>query len=234
MIVGIEIGMLLPDINPWWGILGYGLMLVSLFVMAALKPENNAMLIGFSGIPIIRIVAYGIPFSSPNPTLYFGLMGLILLFYIVVTLRLPEIAEFHILKFPSNWLVQIAIMLSGAAVGYFQFLVYPQKQIDFSSRLEFIFFIAALILLAFVEEVIFRGIVLNGFIKKFSPTISILFAAFLYTSLFIQFGSIELGSVVFLASLFYGFAVIRSSGLYGVVGAHFLSSLLYYLILPIK
>jgi membrane protease YdiL (CAAX protease family) len=230
-IIGVEISLLL-GIKPGWGVLVYGLMLISLLVFAALDPEGSPMLIGLSGIPIIRIVGYSIPFSSATLTAYFGVTGLVLLFYIVPTLRIPGLAAFQILKFPRTWLVQISIIISGVAVGFGQFLVYPQKTLYFNGSLEFITFIAALALSAFVEEVIFRGIALTGLTKRFSPGIGIVFAALIYTSLFIPFGSIELGLVMFLTSLFYGFAVVRSAGLYGVMGAHFVSSLLYYLILP--
>ena len=231
-IIGIEISMSLLEINPGWGILVYGLMLISMLVFAALKPENSSMLIGLSGIPIFRIVAYSIPFSSATITTHFGVIGLVMLFYIVPTLRSPEFAPALILKFPRNWLIQISIILSGVVVGFCQFFVYPQKELYFNGSLGFITFIATLALLAFVEEVIFRGIAVTGFTKTFSTGIGIVFVAFIYASLFIPFGSIELGLVMFLASLYYSFAVIRSSGIYGVIGAHFVSSLLYYLLLP--
>jgi membrane protease YdiL (CAAX protease family) len=231
-ILGIETSMLLLDIDPGWGMLFYGLTLISLLVLAALKPEDRPMLIGYSGVPIIRLVAFGIPFSSITLTAHFGVTGLILLFYIIPTLRIPELSISHILRFPHNWLIQTSIIIMGAVVGLCQFLVYPQKTLYFNSSLELITFIATLILLAFVEEIIFRGIALTGFIKRFSLGISIVFVALIYTSLFIPFSSFELGLVMFVTSIFYSFAVVRSSGLYGVIGAHFVSSLLYYLILP--
>jgi membrane protease YdiL (CAAX protease family) len=190
------------------------------------------MLIGFAGVPIIRIVAFGIPSSSATLTAHFGVTGLVSLFYIIATVRMPEIAASHILKIPRNWLTQVYITLSGVAVGYFQFLVFPQKALNVNGLLEITAFIVTLVLLAFVEEVIFRGIALTGFTNRFNPGISIVLTAIIYTSLFIPFGSVELGSVMFLTSLFYGFAVVKSSGLYGVIGAHFVSSLLYYLLLP--
>jgi membrane protease YdiL (CAAX protease family) len=230
-ITGIELGLLL-GINPGWGTLAYGLMLISLIIVAALAPENRLILIGFSGVPIIRIVTYGIPFNNVSLTAYLGVTGLVLLFYIIPTLRTPELGVSRIFPPPRKGLIQIFIILGGVAVGFCQFLVYPQKILYFSSSLELITFIAALSLLAFVEVVIFSGIALTGFTKAFSPGIGIVLAAFIYTSLFIPFGSVGLGLVMFLTSLFYGFATVRFSGIYGVIGAHFVSSLLYYLFLP--
>lgn len=230
-ITGIEIGLFLDD-KPVWAIVGYGFVLISSLVIAALKPESSALLIGFSGIPIIRIVALGIPFSYATPTAHFGFVGLILLSYIIPAIRITEFAESQILKIPTNWLIQIFIIISGFVVGYCQFLVYPQEPLLFTGSLETIIFIGALVLLSFVEEVIFRGIALSGFSKAFSPTIGIILVSFIYTTLFIPFGSFELGIVIFLTSLFYSFAVEKFTGLYGVIGAHIVSSLLYYLILP--
>jgi len=230
-IMGIEVSLLL-GVKPAWGVLVYGLMLSSLFVFAALVLEVRSILIGLSGIPIIRIVSYGIPFSNITLTTHFGMTGFILLFYVFISVRMPDLEISHILKFPRNWLTQILIIIGGIVVGFCQFWVYPQSALYFSGPFELIAFVAALALLAFVEEVIFRGMALTGFTKRFSPALSVVFVAFAYTSLFIPFSSIGVGLVMFLTSLFYGFAVVRSSGLYGVIGAHIVSSILYYLILP--
>lgn len=230
-IMGIEVSLLL-GIRPAWGVLVYGLMLISLFVFAALEFEDRPILIGLSGIPIIRIVSYGIPFSNITLTTHFSVTGFILFIYAIIAIRMPNLELSHVLKFPRNWLAQTLIIMGGIVVGFCQSWAYPQRVLYFSSPLEFIAFIATLALLAFVEELIFRGMALNGFSKRFSPALSIIFVTFTYTSLFIPFSSIRLGLVMFLASLFYGFAVVRSSGIYGVVGAHFVSSILYYLVLP--
>ena len=230
-IIGIEVSLLLGT-NPGWGILIYGFMLVSLLVFAALDPENGPLLIGLSAVPIVRIVAYGIPFSNTTLTTHFGIIGLILLFYIIPAVRMPKLEISHILALPRNWAIQLSIVISGVIVGFCQSFVFPQETLYFSGLFELIAFIAVLVLSAFVEEVIFRGIVLAGFAKRFSQSFSVIFVAFIYTSLFIPFGSIELGLVIFLTSLFYGLLVIRYSGLYGVIGAHFVSSIFYYLILP--
>ena len=78
-IIGIEAGLLL-SINPGWGVLVYGFMLVSLLIFAALEQENSPILIGLSSVPIVRIVAYGLSSSNATLTAYFGITGLILLF----------------------------------------------------------------------------------------------------------------------------------------------------------
>jgi membrane protease YdiL (CAAX protease family) len=227
----VEINMLL-DHNPGWGALVYGLILISLMIVAALAPDDRIMLIGFTGVPIIQIVAYGIPFSNIELTVYFGTTGLILLFYIIPALRTPDFAGSRFLTTPPNWLIQVAIIGCGAVVGLCQFLVYPPETLYFNGSLDLVTFIATLLLLAFAEEVIFRYIALTGFSRKLSLGIGNIFVAFVYTCLFIPFGSIGLNVVMFFVSLFYGFAAVRSSSLYGVIGAHFVSSFLYYLILP--
>ena len=231
-IIGIEVS-LLQGINPGWGILVYGLMLVGLIVFAALEPDDSLVFISMSGLPIIRIIGYGVPFSNTTLTVHFAITGLILLFYIVPLVRMPEIAEYKILKIPQNWLAQVFVIASGVIVGYYQYSVFPQNTIDFQSALELVTFVAAIGLLAFVEEIIFRGVLLTGFAKRFSDSASILFSALLYTSMFIPFGSVGVIFIIFLVSLFYGLVSLRISGLYGVIGAHFISSLFYYLIFTI-
>jgi len=230
-IVGIE-SCLNSGINPAWGVLAYGILLTSLLIFAALKPEDSLMLIGLSAIPIIQIIAYGIPYSSITMTVQFGITGFILLFYIIPALRIPEVADSKILKPPDNWLTQILIILSGAAIGYCQFYVYPQATLRFTGAFESTAFIISLALMAFSEEVVFRGMVLSGFVKRFNFGMGIVLAALVYTSLFIPYNSIELGMTVFLTSLWFGFAALKSSGLFGVIGGHFVSSIFYYLILP--
>lgn len=229
--VGIEVS-LLQGIKPVWGISAYGLMLISLLALAAWSPENSPMLIGFTGIPIIRMIAFGTPFTNESLTLQLGITGLVMLFALIPIMRLTEFSPAQFLKAPANWWIQITIMVAGIGVGYLQFLVYPHGSLEFRGAFAGILFIVVLLLSAFVEELFFRGVALKGMTTEFGKVIGLVFAALLYAGLFIPFGSVGLVIVMLLTAGLYGIAVTRFGGYYGVIGAHFLSAVFYYLVLP--
>lgn len=232
-IIAVAEVLLLQGVLPVWVMAIYGLMLISLIGLAAWNSENLLMYVGLASVPVVRIVAFGTPYSGGSLTIHFGITGLVLLFYIIAALRIPEVAGLHLLEIPQNLLVEIAVMIAGAVIGYLQFLVHPQAELLFDNSIGIGIFIAVLVLSAFVEEVMFRGIALTGFANQFGKNIGNVFVSLLYAFLFIPFGSFQLGLVMFLTSLLYGYVFNRTSKLYGIIGAHFVSAVFYYLIFPV-
>ncbi|WP_430682031.1 CPBP family intramembrane glutamic endopeptidase [Maribacter aestuarii] len=83
--------------------------------------------------------------------------------------------------------------------------------------------IAVLVIAPFFEETIFKGIFLDGLLKKNRPMISILFTAFLFSILHLN---PYLVSTIFLFAVFTGWLYYRTRNLALVIWVHFLHNLI--------
>lgn len=81
--------------------------------------------------------------------------------------------------------------------------------------------ITACICAPIIEEIILRGIILGGFLKKFNPTFSIFLSALLFSLLH---GNIHQSVNAFLLGLFLGYVYFRTKSLYLAIFCHFVNN----------
>ena len=94
--------------------------------------------------------------------------------------------------------------------------------------------ILILMLIAFTEELVFRGLIQQSIERAVeSPLPAILLTTILYTTFFISHASGPELILVALTSLFFGYVVSRGKSIIGVTISHALLNVSYLIILPI-
>ncbi|GAB6168890.1 hypothetical protein JCM1393_13500 [Clostridium carnis] len=83
------------------------------------------------------------------------------------------------------------------------------------------FFFSAIIYAPFIEEILFRGILLNGLLNKYSAKVAIPISAFLFAFIHLNFHQ---GVNAFILGLFLGFIFYKTKSLYLVIFCHFLNN----------
>lgn len=141
---------------------------------------------------------------------------------------------------PGSWgrraAVQTAIF-SGLCVAVLVPLAVFSGYVHFDPKFPDIFWIWALnnlIFVCFAEEVIFRGVIQNHFVKvanrwQISPTVPLMLTALLFGLMHFQGG---LAYIIFatIAGLFYGYAYHRTGRLESAITVHFLLNLCHFLL----
>src|SRR5437879_8811402 len=115
--------------------------------------------------------------------------------------------EFAILR-PADWIPQepAALLLSGGVV----------------------FFLAT----GLSEELIFRGVLLKRAVEALDERYGLLYVTAIFASLHFYFLSATDMAFVFAVGLFYGFVVLNTKNLWGVILSHSLGNVILYLVAP--
>lgn len=87
-------------------------------------------------------------------------------------------------------------------------------------------FITSITYAPIVEEIICRGIVLSGLLKKFSPGLSIFISSLLFA---IMHGNIHQGINAFLLALFLGYIYYRTKSIFLCIFTHFFNNAFVFL-----
>ena len=94
---------------------------------------------------------------------------------------------------------------------------------DLTKNFSILFYIKILLLAPFFEELVFRGVLLNGFLNRYSPAKSILITSLLFSILHLN--SMQL-IIAFLLGLFTGWYFYKTRNLLSCILIHTLSNLI--------
>ncbi|MGL5244085.1 MAG: lysostaphin resistance A-like protein [Sarcina sp.] len=83
-------------------------------------------------------------------------------------------------------------------------------------------FLSVCIFAPFIEEFMYRGILLNGFLKKYTPNASIIFSALIFA---IVHFNIPQGINAFLLGLILGYVYFKTHSIYICIFMHFINNL---------
>jgi membrane protease YdiL (CAAX protease family) len=165
------------------------------------------------------------PVSGIDPAWWVALIGLPLLVGAALVARVLEITPGDLgLRRPRAPVFDIIIMTVGVSLGLLlSVLLGPQMALPGDPG-PIVFLLAAGPFVAFLEELIFRGL-LQQVAAIRSPRLAIFIPNALYAAMYIGSGyglaAVTMGAVGILFSAFVG----RSGSLWGVVGAHLLMRL---------
>lgn len=81
-----------------------------------------------------------------------------------------------------------------------------------------------------IEEIVCRGIILGGFLKKFSPNFSIFLSALIFA---VMHGNIHQGINAFILGLFFGYIYYKTKSLYLTMFCHFINNTFVLLSSPL-
>ncbi|TLZ56109.1 MAG: CPBP family intramembrane metalloprotease [Methanobacteriota archaeon] len=130
--------------------------------------------------------------------------------------------------------LQLAVAMTGIPLGLLEFAILrppkwiPQETIVALLGGGLVIFLAT----GLSEELIFRGILLKRAVEALNDRDGLLYVTLIFASLHIFFlNGLDL-VFVFAVGLFYGFVVLQTKNLWGVILSHSLGNVILYLVAP--
>lgn len=228
----IEIVLLSPSSEV--AIILYFLLLASLLILAASDQSLSPYLLSMASVPTMRLINFGLPFTHGSMYFQYLAIAICMSTYIILIMRSPEFEHFRLWRKPKNWLIQIVVILSGSVIGYAAYLIVPPSVSIQNQPVGALIFSSVILIgsLGFVEEIVFRGILLDGATQQLDEFSSVIYVSILYAVLSMQAGQLLLVGFVFIVSIYYALVVRRANSLYGVIGAHSIAAVVYYVLGP--
>jgi membrane protease YdiL (CAAX protease family) len=185
-------------------------------------------------LPLIRIISLILLLGPIPESLWQGTVAVLIGIAAAVAVRRLHIAAHEIgINRRGLWL-QLPLAGLGLGVGAIGFVLVPQASMPIPGRTEALIAAASAVLVAAVmEELLFRGFVLMLALPLLGPSGSLVFSALVATSLQIGYGSITNLAVTLVTSMVYGYLVLRGGSIVGVVLAHALANISFFVLLPL-
>ncbi len=136
---------------------------------------------------------------------YYGTFSLIDCFYILI------------------FIIGFRLFFEGSFVQVFNY--FPKLSIfsSFSTDFDLGFILYTCIYSPLLEEVLFRGIILNSFIKKYSSSIALIFSSLVFAIAHLNFIQ---GINAFFLALILGYIYLKTKSLYLCITLHFFNNIL--------
>lgn len=223
--------------QPVAGLVVYIALLLGLVLHSAITTEQpyRQLLLSLSLVPLIRIISLAMPLAKIPQLWWYPIIYAPLLAAAVQVTRLLGYSWAEIgfkVKQPS---VQIAIALTGFGFGITEYFVLRNEAQITGSILGQTRLLSGFVLLVttgFVEEIIFRGVLQRSAVQLFGSWgliyTSVLFAVvhWIHNSL------LDIG-FVFVAAMFFSWAVKKTGSLLGVTLAHGIANIVLFLVAPL-
>lgn len=216
-------------------------LLFGLLVHATLawdrSPVLGALLVAVSLASLIRVFSLAIPPFTFSTVQRLALVSAPFLASIAAVAYVQRLRPADLGLVPRSWRdlpMQVAIGLTGVPLGIVEYgILRPMGWIE-SLTLDAVLLGTVAIFLAtgISEELVFRGIMLRRAVEGLGERWGLLFVSVTFTALHIFFWSVTDLAFVFGVALFYGYAVIRTRSLWGVVVSHTLGNVVLYLFAP--
>lgn len=191
------------------------------------------------GIPIY-IIKSSIGDQNAELSSFFDVLAYSITFLLIIVLALKN-SKKAIPKFKLKWskvnpitlmllpIITLAfILISEPASSFIPMPEYFQKLFEEAFKLNFFGFFMIVIAAPILEEILFRGLILEGLLKRFSPKKAIFWSAFL-------FGLVHMNPWQFvggmLAGLLMGWLYYKSKSLIPGILVHFFNNLIAFLIM---
>lgn len=224
----------LTVIQPWPGALAtVAVMAVLLWGAATAESEDERRLVAaLTILPLIRLVSLTLPMSRLSVLLWIGVVTILIATAALIVVRRLRIPRREIGVSSRNLIVQFPLAGIGLGVGVIAFLILPRDLLPIPAGSEPIAAATIVGAAAITQEVLFRGLILMLAVPLLGPLASVLFAAFLATSLEVGYGSIVNIAFTLVASIIYGYLVWRTGSIVGMALAHALASISLLVLLP--
>jgi len=223
--------------------LGIHIFLIVLLVFhGSLVRDRDAtlggLLVAMSLPPLDRVLNLGVPRFDLPLLAWLGLVSIPLLVAIgsvayVEGIRLRDLA----LGFQTwrDFPLQLGIAATGIPLGLVEYgILRPDDWLPGGSPLPA--FLGGVLVLFFAtgisEEIIFRGILLTRATEQFGNIIGLLFMSVAFAMMHLFYNSPLDLAFVFAVGLFYGFLVLRTRSLWGVILSHTFDNVVLYLVAP--
>lgn len=235
--------------------LGIHILLVFtlMFLSVLIQPKDatlGVLLVAASLASLVRVFSLAVPrynfLALPGPSAdtnplntipWLALVSVPLLVSVVTVAYVQRLRPRDLGLHFERWRdipIQTAVALTGIPLGLLEFFILRPgawiAQVTFGSLLLgglAIFFATGL-----SEELIFRGILLKRAVEGLGKRAGLLYVTAIFASLHIFFlNGVDL-VFVFTVGLFYGFVMLKTKNLWGVIVSHSLGNVILYLVAP--
>jgi hypothetical protein len=222
--------------SPQLGLVIHGGLLVLFILHASIGATHleQKFLFTLALAPLIRLLSLSMPLLQFPFTYWYLVIGAPLLLAVWLVFRLIGYTRQEVgLAFGRRLPLQIAVALSGVALGYLEYKILKPAPLVESFSLQTIWLPAFILLVftGFLEELIFRGLMQ----RASQPTIGklgVLYISILFAVLHIGYRSLTDILFVFLVGLYFGLIVTRTRSIFGVTLAHGLTNIALFLVFP--
>lgn len=207
-------------------------------LLAARDEKLSRLLAALSLVPLIRVLSLALPFAPFTLLEWLLLMAAPLLAAAGTLMVVQGIrpAQVGLRLGPLRALpLQAAVGASGLALGVLEFFILlPEEPWIPAFRLELLLPAALIVGLStgLGEELIFRGLVQRQAEGLLGAGPGLLYVALLFAALHLGFRSALDLAFVFSVGLYFGYVVLKTRSLGGVIFAHGLANVALYLVMP--
>jgi len=201
---------------------------------AATSPVGEGRLFGVLAlVPLARLLSFTMPLGQVPPLYWHALVGAPLLPALALAARAYGFSSASLGLRRAGVVRQFLIAATGVPLGMAAYAILrpaPVASLDWSHLL--VGSLTLLVFAAFVEELLFRGLLQQAAVRVFGTTGALLVnVVFAVTAI----GSLSAGYALFVGLMggWFSFAVGRTRCLWGVIGAHALAAVGLILVWPV-
>ncbi len=219
---------------PIWGVMAYILVLSIIVVRSAVVDRlyQQKLLLALTLVPLLRIASLSVSVLDLPSTWHYITVYALLLVAAVLAARILKYSPGGLgLDFNSpGW--QLAVTATGPLVALIGYTVLEPEAMAASLSWREAWLPALLLLgIAFIEELVFRGIIQRGAVNALGRR-GIIYVSLLYAIMYIGFVPLTWLAFAFLISLYFGWVVNETDSIMGAALAHGICNIALYLIFP--
>jgi len=226
-------------------LLVFTLMFLSVFLQAK-DARLASLLVAVSLASLVRVFSLAVPrfafLATPESNVYntipwLGLVSVPLLMSVAAVAYVQGLRPRDLGLLIHRWQevpLQLAVAMTGLPLGLLEFAILrPHAWIQQETTVllltgGLVIFLAT----GLSEELIFRGILLTRAVEALDERYGLLYVTAIFASLHLYFLSATDMAFVFAVGLFYGFVVLNTRNLWGVILSHSLGNVILYLVAP--
>ena len=235
--------LLLVYLHSIFGLVTFFMLLmftVFMVILAAWYKENDFFRLALTLLipPCIRIVSISMPslFINPMYSLLFIYASISILALLVMVLLMiftkMTLRNFGLVI--GNIKIQFMIAMTGFIFGVIEyFILEPPTLIGSITFWVILSIISIFIFTGFVEELIFRGMILTNAERILGKTIGLIFVSVLFATMHIIWRDPIDIIFVFGIALFYGYVFLRTRSISGIALSHGIASIMLFVVMPL-
>jgi hypothetical protein len=225
-------------ISPSIGLFMHSMILVSLLTLSAFwnKSKNASNLfLCLSLAPLIRIFSLSLPLQYLPTYAWYLIAAVPMAIAAVTVMRIQGLSLTNVGITFKKPIIQLAVMLTGIPFGIIEYYILKPKSIAVGLSTTGIAFVAVGLIIAtgFVEELVFRGVLLSSAVKVFGDKAGLIGVTVVFAALHIGWLSILDLLFVFAIGLFFGVLRLKTGSIAGVSLSHGLDNVVLFLIMPL-
>lgn len=225
-------------VSPLVGIGLHSVIALLLLIPPMRKPETYSMtwFAALVMLPLLRILSYTIPYSSLEPYYWLAMIGIPLWLGIGVfrVFAVLDIELFPPLR-PHGALLMLMTGVAIVPIALLGYYLAPDVALyngDLSSRDALIMAVMLVVFAAFLEEILFRRLLLTVTTRQFGKWVGIALSSYVYSMMFLGTGSVPYIVLMAVLGTWWGWLAYRMDSIWATGLAHSIFLILLYVVLP--